>query len=154
MSIRLASTSMRSIRAVTNACWRVAGNSDQLFPMSSARAISLQARRPTRGISHRPTQTAALFAAQHGQQGRPPRPRDPPALHQKDRPCSRRRAANPILSQPPSRSRGLRDVMLGYFVNAEKYDRNKRMEKPLCLSYIPNLTPFARANAQSQLSRG
>ena len=44
--------------------------------------------------------------------------------------------------------------MLGYFVNAEKYDRNKRMEKPLCLSYIPNLTPFARANAQSQLSRG
>ena len=43
--------------------------------------LSLQARRPTRGISHCQTQAAALLAAQYGGKGRPPCPRDPPALH-------------------------------------------------------------------------
>jgi len=65
-------------------------------------ALSLQACRPTRGISHRQAQTAALFAAQHRRQGCPPRPRDPPALHQRDRTSPRRRVANHILPQTPT----------------------------------------------------
>jgi hypothetical protein len=57
-------------------------------------------------ISHYPTQAAALFAAQHPRQGRPPRPRNPPALHQGDHTSPSRCATNPILLQPPSLSRG------------------------------------------------
>src|SRR5215831_20623846 len=40
ISIRLTPTSVRSIRVVSKARCRVAGNSDQLFPISLARAIS------------------------------------------------------------------------------------------------------------------
>ncbi|MBV9198563.1 MAG: hypothetical protein JO320_04570 [Alphaproteobacteria bacterium] len=40
MSIQLAPTSMRSIRAARKAHWRVAGSSGQLFTISSARVIS------------------------------------------------------------------------------------------------------------------
>src|SRR6266403_4621683 len=71
-------------------------------------ALGLQARRPTRGISYRQTQTATLLAAQHRRQGRPPCPRDPPALHQGDRSSPRRSAANPLRPQTPRLSRGLR----------------------------------------------
>jgi len=49
-----------------------------------------------------------FFAAQHCRQGRSPRPRDPPALHQRDHTSPRRRAASPILPQPPRFNRGLR----------------------------------------------
>src|SRR3984893_8799684 len=41
-------------------------------------------------------------------EGRPPRPRDPPALHHADRQSPRRPAANPLLPQTPRLSRGLR----------------------------------------------
>src|ERR1700730_11342193 len=104
---RRADERTRRRRLAQSKVWRqrrlAAPQRDPLQP-----ALGLQARRPTRGISYRQTQAATLLAAQHRRQGRPPCPRDPPALHQGDRPSPRRSAANPLRPQTPRLSRGLR----------------------------------------------
>ena len=74
----------------------------------ACKAIAISAEPPSWACSMVP-EAAALFAAQHCWKDRPPRPRDPPALHQGDHTSPRRRAprrsssvdrpANPAISR-------------------------------------------------------
>jgi hypothetical protein len=73
-------------------------------------ALRLQAHRLTRGIAHRETKATALPAHQHRRQGRPTRPRDPPAVRKAHRSTPRRTTTNNLRTHQTTLSRGLRNL--------------------------------------------
>jgi hypothetical protein len=71
-------------------------------------AVSVQARRLTRGIARYPPKAAALSGAEYGRQGRSACPRDPGPLRQRRRQPPGRRAPGRIPAAATSASRGMR----------------------------------------------